>query len=389
VDASRKFSVAVAGASGYAGGEFLRLAAAHPNLEIKTVTAHSNVGERLGALHPQVRTLGDMVFEPTTAQVLAGHDVVVFALPHGHSGALAKELVELSRADGSSTVFVDLGADHRLIDPRVWAKYYGSDHSGTWDYGLPELLIGSPVEQPDGVAKRKQREVLSDATLIAVPGCNVTAVTLGLQPGIAAGIVDGSQLVATLAVGYSGAGKAPKVNLLASEALGSLVPYQVGGVHRHIPEIQQNFAVASGSRIVDAASDFLISFTPLLAPVSRGILSVTSAPLAPAALARLKSDTTDDKRLFIEWLRQVWSDTYADEPFVELLPAGTWPETGSVTGSNIATVQVTFDVDAKRVVTISAIDNLVKGTAGGAIQSLNLALGLPETTGLPTNGVAP
>jgi N-acetyl-gamma-glutamyl-phosphate reductase len=352
------FTVAVAGASGYAGGEMLRVLLAHPEARIGTLTAHSNAGTPLGAHQPHLRSLADRVLEPTGVDALAGHDVVVLALPHGASGAIAAELA----ARGDSAVVVDLGADHRLVDAADWQEFYGSAHAGTWPYGLPELL------HPGERTARGQRAVLAAARRIAVPGCNVTAVSLGLQPGVAAGLIEPTDLVAVLANGYSGAGKSLKTHLLAGEALGNAQPYAVGGTHRHIPEIAQNLRSAG-------AADVTISFTPTLVPMSRGILATATARLA---------EGVDPGTV-----RAAWEQTYADEPFVHLLPEGQWPTTAATLGANTALVQVAVDERAGRVVTVTAIDNLVKGTAGGALQSLNLALGLPETLGLPLDGVAP
>ncbi len=350
------FSVAVAGASGYAGGEMLRLLLGHPEARIGALTAHANAGSLLGEHHPHLRSLADRALAPTAADELAGHDVVVLALPHGASGAIAGEL----EARGDGAVLVDLGADHRLVEAADWTRYYGTDHAGTWPYGLPELIRSDTLT--------RQREALAGATRIAVPGCNVTAVTLGLQPGVAAGVVDAADVVAVLAVGYSGAGKALKPHLLASEALGAAQPYGMAGTHRHIPEIAQNLRSAG-------AVEVRLSFSPVLVPMSRGILATVTAPVAQGVTQ--------------EALRAVWQASYADEPFVELLPQGVWPTTAAVLGANTALVQVALDEDAGRAVVVCAIDNLVKGTAGGALQSLNLALGLPETLGLPTEGVAP
>lgn len=352
------FSVAVAGASGYAGGEMLRVLLQHPEARIETVSAHSNAGSTLGEHQPHLRGLADRVLAPTTVDTLAGHDVVVLALPHGASGAVAAELA----ARDPRTVVVDLGADHRLADASDWHTYYGSEHAGTWPYGLPELLHAG---ERTAVA---QRAALAGATRIAVPGCNVTAVTLGLQPGVAAGVVEPIDLVAVLANGYSGAGKSLKPHLLASEGLGMAQPYAVGGTHRHIPEIAQNLRAAG-------APDVTLSFTPTLVPMSRGILATATARLVPGTTPQA--------------VRDAWERAYADEPFVHLLPQGQWPTTSATLGANTALVQVAVDERAGRVVTVTAIDNLVKGTAGGGVQSLNLALGLPETLGLPLNGVAP
>ncbi|UNX56353.1 N-acetyl-gamma-glutamyl-phosphate reductase [Georgenia sp. TF02-10] len=350
------FSAAVAGASGYAGGEVLRLLLGHPEVEIGALTAHASAGQPLSAHHPHLLPLADRVLQPTAAEVLAGHDVVVLALPHGASGELAAAL----DAAGSTALVLDCGADHRLTDPAAWAQFYGGEHAGAWPYGLPELVRA-------GTAGR-QRAELRGARRVAVPGCNVTAVTLALQPGVAAGVVDPADVVAVLAVGYSGAGRAAKAHLLAAEGIGALAPYAVGGGHRHVPEIEQNLRAAG-------AADVRMSFTPVLAPVARGILATVTAPLAGAA-------TPAD-------VRAAWAEHYADEPFVHLLPAGTWPTTAMVTGANTAAVQVTVDERAGRVVAVCALDNLGKGTAGAAVQAMNLALGLPETTGLTTAGVAP
>ena len=378
---AHKYRVAVAGASGYAGGEFLRLASRHPNLEIGALTAHSNAGTKLGVHHPHLRSLADRVLCPTTPQELAGHDVVVLALPHGASGEIAAQLPP-------DVVVLDLGADHRLESEADWVKYYGSAHAGTWVYGMPELMR-------EGAS---QRERLAGATRIAVPGCNVTAVTLGLQPGIAAGVIEKDDLVAVLANGYSGAGKALKPHLAAAEALGSAAPYAVGGSHRHIPEILQNLRHAAVSKddgqepTEDSGrgaggAGGSISFTPTLVPMSRGILATATARLNPWLRDRLTDDA--DPSDVERDVRAAWTTAYRDEPFVELLPEGQWPTTALTLGVNTALVQVAVDVAAGRVVTVTAIDNLVKGTAGGAIQALNLALGLPETTGLITEGVAP
>lgn len=359
-------TVAIAGASGYAGGEVLRLLLDHPEVEIGALTAFTNAGEPVASAHPHLAAhpaLAGRTFGTTEASALAGHDVVVLALPHGASGAIAAELEAL----GSSPLILDCAADHRLIDAAAWREYYGSEHAGTWTYGLPELILAN---EPDSALTR-QREVLAGATRIAVPGCNVTAVTLGMQPGVAAGIVDPTDLVAVLAVGYSGAGKAAKTHLLASEAAGNVVPYAVAGSHRHIPEIVQNLSRCRPT----AGPQPRISFTPVLVPISRGILATTTAPLAADASAAS--------------VRAAWEAFYADEPFVHLLPEGQWPTSGATTGANTAQVQVAVDHKAGRVVTVCAIDNLVKGTAGGAIQSMNIALDLPETLGLPTTAVAP
>ncbi|PSJ28406.1 N-acetyl-gamma-glutamyl-phosphate reductase [Streptosporangium nondiastaticum] len=338
--------VAVAGASGYAGGEVLRLLLAHPGVRIGALTANSNAGQRLGAVQPHLLPLAGRVLEATTADVLAGHDVVFLALPHGQSAAVAAEL-------GEGTLVVDCGADFRLKDAGEWERFYGSAHAGTWPYGLPEL--------PGG------REALKGARRIAVPGCYPTAVSLALAPAYGAGLAE-PEAVVVAASGTSGAGKAAKPHLLGSEVMGSMSPYGVGGGHRHTPEMIQNLSAAAGERVT-------VSFTPTLAPMSRGILATCSAKARPGVTA--------------EGLRSAYEKAYADEPFVHLLPEGQWPATAAVYGSNAALLQVALDEAAGRIVVVSAIDNLTKGTAGGAVQSMNIALGLPEDLGLAVTGVAP
>lgn len=337
---------AVAGASGYAGGEALRLLLAHPEVEIGALTGNSNAGQRLGALQPHLLPLADRVLEPTTAEALAGHEVVFLALPHGQSAAVAEQL-------GPDVLVVDMGADFRLRNPADWERFYGSTHAGTWPYGLPEL--------PGG------RAALEGSKRIAVPGCYPTAVSLALFPAYAAGLAE-PEAVIVAASGTSGAGKAAKPHLLGSEVMGSMSPYGVGGGHRHTPEMIQNLSGAAGEPVS-------VSFTPTLAPMPRGILATCSA--------RAKAEVT------AESVRAAYEKALADEPFVHLLPEGQWPATASVYGSNAVQVQVAFDAATHRIIAISAIDNLTKGTAGGAVQSMNIALGLPEELGLSTIGVAP
>ncbi len=337
---------AVAGASGYAGGELLRLLLAHPDVEIGALTGNSNAGQRLGALQPHLLPLADRILQATTPEVLAGHDVVFLALPHGQSAAVAEQL-------GPDVLVVDMGADFRLKDAADWETFYGSPHAGTWPYGLPEL--------PGG------RAALEGSKRIAVPGCYPTAVSLALFPAYAAGLAEPDAVIVA-ASGTSGAGKAPKPHLLGSEVMGSMTPYGVGGGHRHTPEMIQNLSGAAGERVS-------VSFTPTLAPMPRGILATCSANARPGVTA--------------DSVRAAYDKAFADEPFVHLLPEGQWPATASVYGSNAVQVQVAYDAAANRIIAISAIDNLTKGTAGGAVQSMNLALGLAETTGLTTIGVAP
>jgi N-acetyl-gamma-glutamyl-phosphate reductase len=344
--------VAVAGATGYAGGEVLRLMLAHPNLEIGALTAAGSAGSRLGEHHPHLAPLRDRAVEATEPELLAGHDVVVLALPHGASTTLAATLPD-------RVVVIDCGADHRLTDPSAWAEFYGGDHAGSWPYGLPELPLA---------AGGRQRDRLVGARRVAVPGCYPTAVSLALAPGYHAGLLRGDAVVVA-ASGTSGAGRGLNPRLLASEVMGSMSPYGVGGGHRHTPEMEQNLGAAAGSPV-------RVSFTPTLAPMPRGILATCTAALA-------------DPRSDPEAVRQAWQQAYDGEPFVDLLPAGAWPRTGDVVGSNRISLQVAVDRRLGRVVVVAAVDNLTKGTAGAALQCLNLALGLPEATGLPVIAVAP
>lgn len=337
----------MAGATGYAGGELLRLLSAHPEVEIGAVTAGGSAGTRLGAAQPHLTPLADRIVEQTSTEVLGGHDVVFLALPHGASAGVAAGLDE-------DAVVLDCGADFRLSDPTAWEAFYGSPHAGTWPYGLPELP--------------GQREKLSGARRIAVPGCYPTTATLALWPAIEAGLTDATDVVVVAASGPSGAGKSLKPHLLGAELMGSASAYGVGGTHRHTPEMVQNFRACGA----DAPT---VSFTPVLVPMSRGILATCSTPLTPA--------TT------LEQVTDAYARAYDDEPFVHLLPPGQWPQTQSVLGSNAVHVQLAVDAATRRLVVVAALDNLTKGTAGGAVQCMNLALGLPETTGLPTIGVAP
>ncbi len=342
----RMIRVAVAGASGYAGGELLRLLIAHPRVQIGALTAGGSAGDPLGRHQPHLLPLADRVLLDTTAQTLAGHDVVFLALPHGHSAAIAAQL-------GESTVVIDCGADHRLADPAAWARWYDGPYAGSWPYGLPEL--------PGA------RDELRGARRVAVPGCYPTASSLALFPALAAGLI-GPELVITAVTGTSGAGRSLKPHLLGAEVMGSLSAYGVGGVHRHTPEIVANLAKVAGAPVS-------VSFTPVLAPLPRGILASCSGPLVGGVTA--------------QDARDVYAKAFADEPFVHLLPAGMWPNTGATLGSNTMQLQVAVDPDAARLIVVAAIDNLTKGTAGGAVQCMNLAVGLPETTGLPLTGVAP
>jgi N-acetyl-gamma-glutamyl-phosphate reductase len=335
-------TAAVAGASGYAGGELLRLLLAHPDLELGPLAAGSAAGLRVTDVHPQLPSLADRVFVSTEAAALAEADLVFLALPHGESAAIAAELpVEL--------LVLDLGADHRLADADEWQRFYGTPYAGQWPYGLPELF----------------REDLLGAKRIAVPGCYPTAVALALAPLLSRGLVEAADVVVVAASGTSGAGRSAKAQLLGSEVMGDVSAYKVGA-HQHTPEMQQTLSRVTGTAVS-------MSFTPMLAPMPRGILATCTA--------RTSNDGDE--------LRSALQEQYAEEQFVHVLAPGRWPHTAATVGSNACQLQVTVDADAGRAVVISAIDNLGKGAAGQAVQCANIALGLPEEAGLSASGVAP
>jgi N-acetyl-gamma-glutamyl-phosphate reductase len=338
------YRVAIAGASGYAGGEVLRLVAGHPELDVVAVTAHENAGQSVGSVHPGLRSVADLRFADTAPEACADADLVFLALPHGASGAFAQSLAALA----PQTRVVDLGADHRLDSAAAYEQYYGGVHHEPWTYGLPELS--------------GQRSKIAAATRVANTGCYAVAITLALAPLIAAGIAEPQDVVVVAASGTSGAGRAAKASLLASEVIGDVSPYRVGQ-HQHVPEILQ----ATVART--------LSLTPLLAPMPRGILAtVTARPVEPIDAARV---------------RQVLADAYSIEPFVHVLPDGQQPHTAATFGTNAAHLQATTDVNSGRIIVTVAIDNLGKGAAGQAVQNANLMLGLTEAAGLSIDAVAP
>ena len=342
-------TVAIAGASGYAGGEILRLLLGHPayrdgRLTIGPLTAAESAGTTLAEHHPHLLPLADRVLQPTDADVLAGSDVVFTALPPGHSAGLAAQL-------GEETRIIDCGGDFRLRDAAVWERFYGCTHAGTWPYGLPEL--------PGA------RDRLRGVNRIAVPGCYPTAALLALVPAVAEGLAEPSVTVVAVS-GTSGAGRGAKTELLGSEVIGSARAYNIGGVHRHTPEIAQGLRTVTDR-------DVSVSFTPVLIPMTRGILATCTARCVGP----------------LSQVRAAYEKYYSGEPFVHLLPEGRLPRTGAVIGSNAAQIAVAVDEEAETLVVICAIDNLVKGAGGAAVQSMNLALGWPETDGLSVVGVAP
>ena len=333
-------SVGVLGASGYGGGELLRLLADHPQFEVRQVWANASAGQSLGTLHPHLATLAHLqvaAFDPADVEV----DFVFMALPHSQSAQYAAQI---------DVPVVDLGADFRLRDPEAWQAYYGGEHAGSWTYGLPEIP--------------GQREEIVGSTTVANPGCYATSIALAAAPLVAAGLVDATGIVVVAASGTSGAGRSPSVPLLASEVTSGVRAYKVGGIHQHTPEIEQT--LGHGARI---------SFTPLLAPMARGILATVTAPLASGVDAQA--------------IGEALHGAYDDETFVRVLPDGQWPASQMTLGTNNVVLQWAYDAHADRVIVCSAIDNLGKGAAGQAVQNANLMLGMPEGTGLAVNGVAP
>jgi N-acetyl-gamma-glutamyl-phosphate reductase len=334
---------AVLGASGYAGGELLRLLDNHPAFVPTHVTANSHAGERISSVHPQLNRFADRAFESLDYTELAECELVFMALPHGESAKVVPHL-------HPDQLIVDLGADFRIENPHSWEKYYGGSHAGTWTYGLPEL--------------KGSRNLIMKSKRVANPGCYATAIALAAAPILS--IVDSSDIVVVAASGTTGAGRSAKISLLGSEVMGSLTSYKFGGIHQHTPEIEESLGRISGS-------DVRISFTPILAPMPRGILATLTGKL--------------NELQTLSFVRLLFSQAYDDEQFVTVLPEGHLPKTSSVLGSNHAQLQVAIDEHVNRVVVSIAIDNLGKGAAAQALQNANLIAGLPEETGLLVAGL--
>jgi len=300
---------AVIGASGYAGGELLRLLAIHPHFQVTVVSAHSNAGEQVTTVHPQLQSYAGRSFVSTDSIDFAALDLVFLALPHGESAALVEKIP-------ASVKIVDLGADFRLEDSAQWEKYYGGKHAGAWVYGLPELSPG-------------QREAIKKESKVANPGCYATSISVGIAPAL--NLIDVSDIVVVAASGTTGAGRNAKINLIASEVMGSLTSYKFGGVHQHTPEIEQAL-----SSVVQKPAK--ISFTPILAPMPRGILSTITAKLsilAPMPRGILSTITAKlNSPLTTQQAHDLFVKHYASEFFVDVLPLGQLPKTSAVTGSN-------------------------------------------------------
>ncbi|CAB4722422.1 MAG: N-acetyl-gamma-glutamyl-phosphate reductase [Actinobacteria bacterium] len=335
---------AVIGGSGYAGGELLRLLAVHPFFHVINVSAHTNAGEAITSVHPHLQSYAGRTFDTVESIDFSAIELCFLALPHGESAALIAKIP-------TDVKIVDLGADFRLEDSSKWEKYYGGNHAGAWVYGLPELCEG-------------QREAISKETRVANPGCYATSISLGVAPAVE--IIDVSDIVVVAASGTTGAGRNAKINLIGSEVMGSLTSYKFGGVHQHTPEIEQALAALSGKNVK-------ISFTPILAPMPRGILSTITAKL----IAPLTTESA----------HAVFSKAYENEYFVDVLPLGQMPKTAALTGSNKVQIQVAVDEHTNRLIISVAIDNLGKGAAGQAIQNANLICGLHEGAGLSADGL--
>jgi N-acetyl-gamma-glutamyl-phosphate reductase len=343
---SAKRTVGVLGASGYAGGELLRLLARHPGLQVAWAAGDRQRGQPLADRYPGLRAAyGELAFCGLEEGLDKGADVLFLALPHGSAAAVAE------RALAGAALVVDLSADFRLRDPADYPAWYGSPHPlpdqlGAWPYGLPEL----------------HRNELVGAGRVAVPGCYPTAALLALAPLVAAGLVAADGIVVDAKSGLSGAGRSLSDPNLFVQANENVTPYKAGGRHRHTPEIEQELALAAGRPVA-------VTFTPHLVPLSRGILATCYATLAESA--------GDDD------LAACYQAAYGGEPFVDLLPPGqAWPATRAVATTNRAQVAAVADPRTGRAVAAAAIDNLVKGAAGQAVQCANIALGLPETAGL-------
>lgn len=337
--------IGIIGASGYSGGELLRNLLNHPSYEISYIAAGSLAGESITSVHPHLTYFAGEKFEETSVARMSECELLFFALPHGESHKYIQQLDD-------SIKIVDLGADYRLVDSAQWQKYYGGEHAGSWVYGMPEL--------PEARSK------ISGATRIANPGCYATAITLGIAPAVAGGFITADDITVVAASGVTGAGRSAKISLLGSETMNSLTSYKFGGVHQHTPEIEQALNGASGAQTK-------ISFTPILAPMPRGILATISAKLSP------RSDYAT--------IRAAYESTYGSEEFVTLLPEGELPRTSSLTGSNSVHIQLAVDEHTNRLIVSSALDNLGKGAATAAIQNANIISGFPESTGISAVGV--
>ena len=338
---------AVVGGTGYTGVELLRLLAGHPGVELAVITSRGEAGRPVAELFPNLRGCLDLAFSAPDVAALKSCDLVFFATPNGTAMAMVPELLE------AGVRVIDLAADFRLRRPDVWERWYGMQHA------CPELLEEAVYGLPE-----MNRAAIRSARLVANPGCYPTAVTLGWLPLIKAGLVDSSDLIADAKSGVSGAGRGANVGTLFSEAGDSFKAYGVAG-HRHHPEIAQTLTQLSGKQTG-------LLFTPHLTPMIRGIHATLYAKLLPGIDVDLQTH---------------YEEVYAEEAFVDVMPAGSTPETRSVRGSNIC--RVALYRNEQSIIVLSVIDNLVKGAAGQAIQNFNLMFGYDEKTGLDLVPLAP
>jgi N-acetyl-gamma-glutamyl-phosphate reductase len=338
--------IGVIGASGYSGGELLRLLAGHSEFKPEYVAAGSNADQLITSIHPHLLSYSGKRFSVTDLNEINSCALVFLALPHGESSKLVAGI-------DNRVQIVDLGADFRLNSSAKWSQYYGGEHAGSWTYGLPEL--------------KGYRERISKSFRIANPGCYATSIQLGIAPAIAYKIIDASDLVVVASSGTTGAGRTAKINLLGSEVMNSLTSYKFGGVHQHTPEVEENLTLINNE-------DVRVSFTPILAPMPRGILSTITAKLT--------------ENLSTDQVREVFEEYFAGEQFISLLSDGQLPRTSAVLGSNSTHIQVAVDNHTQRLVVSVAIDNLGKGAASQAIQNANLMNGLPEGESLSAMGVS-
>ena len=337
--------IGVVGASGYAGGELLRLLSNHDNFELTYISAGSNAGEDITSIHQHLLNFAGRKFEKTEVNLINNCELVFLALPHGESASLISNISQKVK-------IVDLGADYRLADSKSWQNYYGGDHAGQFTYGLPEI--------------NNNAEQISKSTKVANPGCYATAIILGSAPAIGVKSIEQNDLVVVAASGTTGAGRSAKISLIGSEVMNNLVSYKFGGVHQHTPEIEENLKLINGSYVK-------LSFTPILAPMPRGILATVTAKLTGT--------------LTTEEAHKIYSNYFAGAPFVQVLPKGVMPQTSATLGTNNVLIQVAVDAHTNRLVVSVALDNLGKGAAGQAIQNANLMCGLPQETGLKQMGV--
>ncbi len=340
--------VGIVGGTGYTGVELLRLLTTHTDAEVVAITSRAECGRRVDDLFPNLRGYYDLSFSEPDVHVLSACDVVFFATPHNVAMNLVPELL------AADARVIDLSADYRIRDASLWSQWYGEPHAS------PELLAEAVYGLPE-----LNREKIAAARLVACPGCYPTSVQLGFMPLLANGLIDPQQLIASAASGVSGAGRQARIDNLLSEAADSFKAYGVSG-HRHLPEIEQGLSDIAG----ESAQ---VTFVPHLLPIVRGIHATL--------FGRLNNDSVD--------LQALYEDAYAEEPFVDVLPSGVYPQTRTVKGANRCQISIAVPQNRNTVVVMATIDNLVKGASGQAVQNMNIMLGLDETAGLQQVGMLP